>query len=107
MERIYAIILIFIISTVSIVYVYNKPFTIHHSFFERPMEESQVIDKTWVNFLDSCSGEKIIEKPVEYIYLPVSSDVIRHMSVWLTDQDQKPLNLREENLTIKFHLRSC
>ena len=52
-------------------------------------------------------GEKIIEKPVEYIYLPVSSDVIRHMSVWLTDQDQKPLNLREENLTIKFHLRSC
>ena len=52
-------------------------------------------------------GEKIIEKPVEYIYLPVSSDVIRHMSVWLTDQDQKPLNLREESLTIKFHLRSC
>ena len=52
-------------------------------------------------------GEKIIEKPVEYISLPVSSDVIRHMSVWLTDQDQKPLNLREENLTIKFHLRSC
>ena len=52
-------------------------------------------------------GEKIIEKPVEYIYLPVASDVIRHMSVWLTDQNQEPLNLREENLTIKFHLRSC
>ena len=52
-------------------------------------------------------GEKIIERPVEYIYLPVSSDVIRRMSVWLTDQDRRPLNLREENLTIRFHLRSC
>ena len=53
------------------------------------------------------AGEKIIERPVEYKYLPVSSDVIRRMSVWLTDQDQRPLNLREENLTIRFHLRSC
>ena len=52
-------------------------------------------------------GEKIVERPVEYIYLPVSSDVIHHMTVWLTDQDQELLNLREENLTIKFHLRSC
>ena len=40
MEKLYAIILIVIISTVSIVYVYNKPYTIHHSFFERPMEDS-------------------------------------------------------------------
>ena len=52
-------------------------------------------------------GEKIVEKPVEYIYLPIASDVIRHISVWLTDQDQNTLNLREETLTIKFHLRSC
>ena len=52
-------------------------------------------------------GDKINEKPVEYIYLPVASDVIRRMTVWLTDQNQEPVNLREENLTIKFHLRSC
>lgn len=52
-------------------------------------------------------GDKIVEKPVQYIYLPISSDVIRHISVWLTDQDQNLLNLREETLTIKFHLRSC
>jgi len=61
MEKVYAIILMLIIATASIVYVYNKPYTMHHSFFERPMEEAQVIDKTWVNFLESCSGEKIIE----------------------------------------------
>ena len=52
-------------------------------------------------------GEKIIEKPVEYIYLPVSSDIIRRMTVWLTDQNQNLLDLREEELTIRFHLRSC
>ena len=52
-------------------------------------------------------GDKIVEKPTEYIYLPISSDVIRRMSVWLTDQDLNPINLRDESLTIEFHLRSC
>ena len=52
-------------------------------------------------------GDKIVQTPDQYIYLPVSSDIIRHMSVWLTDQDQNLLNLREEVVTIRFHLRSC
>ena len=52
-------------------------------------------------------GTKIVEKPVGYIYLPVSSDVIRHITVWLTDQNQNVIDLGEETLTIKFHLRSC
>ena len=52
-------------------------------------------------------GDKIVEKPSEYIYLPIPSDVIRHMTVWLTDQDQNLLDLRGETLTVKFHLRSC
>ena len=52
-------------------------------------------------------GEKIIETPVEYIYLPVSSDVIRRISVWLTDQNGDLLNLTNEAVTFRFHLRSC
>ena len=52
-------------------------------------------------------GLKIIERPVEYIYLPVSTDIIRRMTVWLTDQDQNLLDLREEPLTVRFHLRTC
>lgn len=58
-------------------------------------------------FPNADAGDKIIEKPVEYIYLPISSDLIRHISVWLTDQDQNLIDLREETLTVKFHLRSC
>ena len=49
------------------------------------------------SFFPSVDPGEIIERPVEYIYLPVSSEVIRHMSVWLTDQDKKLLNLREED----------
>ena len=52
-------------------------------------------------------GDKIIETPVEYIYLPVASDIIRRISVWLTDQEGNLLNLTEEFVTIRFHLRSC
>ena len=52
-------------------------------------------------------GDKIVEKPVQHVYLPISSDVIRHMTVWLTDQDQNIIDLRDEILTIKFHLKSC
>jgi hypothetical protein len=68
MERFYAILLMVIIVVVSMVYVYNKPYTIHHSFFERPMEESQVIDKTWPDFLETCSGENIIENQVHALH---------------------------------------
>ena len=58
-------------------------------------------------FPNADPGDKIIEKPVQYIYLPVESDVIRHITVWLTDQDQNLIDLREETLTVKFHLKSC
>ena len=57
-------------------------------------------------FPDALVGEKIIERPNQLIYLPVSLDVIRQMTAWLTDQNQQPLDLRGEKLTIKFHIYS-
>ena len=39
------------------------------------------------------------------IHLPVTVDVISTLSVWLTDQEGKVLDLRGEELTIRFHLR--
>ena len=69
MERIYAILLTLIIVGVSIGYAYNKPYTLHHSFFERPNEESVTIDKTWNQFLETCSGERIIENQVHALHL--------------------------------------
>ena len=60
------------------------------------------------SFFPSClPGEKIIEKPNAFIYLPISLDVILHMSSWITDQNNSALDLRGEKLTLKFHVRAC
>ena len=52
-------------------------------------------------------GEKIVTRPKNLIYLPITLGVISHMTCWLTDQDNKPLNLRGEEITITFHIKSC
>ena len=57
------------------------------------------------NFFPNASpGQNILEAPHNLIYLPVTVDVISTLSVWLTDQHGKLLDLREEELTIRFHL---
>ena len=52
-------------------------------------------------------GEKIVSRPKNLIYLPITLGVISHMTCWLTDQDNKQLNLRGEEITITFHIKSC
>ena len=48
--------------------------------------------------------QNILEAPHNLIYLPVTIDVISTLSVWLTDQHGKLLDLRGKELTIRFHL---
>ena len=50
-------------------------------------------------------GYKIIEHPQHLIYLPILLDKIHSLEVSLTDQEGKVLNLRGEDITIRFHLR--
>ena len=56
-------------------------------------------------FTNAVPGQKILEAPHDLIYLPVTVDVISNLSVWLTDQHGRLLDLRGEELTIRFHLR--
>lgn len=56
-------------------------------------------------FPDIPPGGKIIVQPRVLIYLPISLSVISHLTSWLTDQHNQALNLRGEELTIKYHLR--
>ena len=58
-------------------------------------------------FPNASPGQKIVEKPHNLIYAPVATDVIYRMTTWLTDQDNNPIDLRGEKLTIRFHLREC
>ena len=47
-------------------------------------------------------GNKIIENPHNLLYVPIASDTIHSITVWLTDQKGNELNLREENLSMRL-----
>ena len=52
-------------------------------------------------------GYKIIETPVNLVYLPIIFDTINSLNVSITGQDDNLLNLRNEILTIRFHIREA
>ena len=56
-------------------------------------------------FSDVSPGYKIIENAHNLLYLPITSDTIHSITIWLTDQNGNKLNLRGENLSMRFHLR--
>ena len=60
--------------------------------------------KIYSFYPDVSPGNKIIENPHNLFYLPITSDTIHCSTIWLTDQNGNELNLRGENLSIRFHL---
>ena len=50
-------------------------------------------------------GFKIVESPLNLVYLPVNKNEIPSTEVTMTDQDGKLLNLRGEKLTIRLHIK--
>ena len=58
-------------------------------------------------FRKSAPDIKIIESPVNLVYLPITLDTIDRLTVSITDQDDHLLNLRNEKLTIRFHIREA
>jgi len=58
-------------------------------------------------FPNVSPGEKVVEVPKNLIYAPVTVDTIQRITTWLTDQDNQPLNLEDETVTIRFSLREC
>jgi len=56
-------------------------------------------------FPNVSPGFKIVENPRNLVYLPVILDKISKMETVVTDQNGKQLNIRGENLTIRYHLR--
>ena len=60
------------------------------------------------NFFPNVSpGYKIVNRPKNLIYLPLSLSVISQMRVWLTDQNDNLIDLRGEELTITLHIKAC
>ena len=58
------------------------------------------------SFFPNCfPGEKILEKPINLVYLPVFVDKIYSINIRLTDQNDKPINFRGETITLRLHLK--
>jgi len=53
-------------------------------------------------FPNVSPGYKIVENPRNLVYLLVILDTISKMETVVTDQNGKHLNLRGENLTIRY-----
>ena len=56
-------------------------------------------------FPDVSPVYKIIEYPHNLLYLSITSDTIHSITICLKDQNGNELNLRGENLSMRFHLR--
>jgi hypothetical protein len=56
-------------------------------------------------FPNVAPGFKIVRNVENPVYLPVNKTQINNITVWLTDQNNNPLNFRGETITIRFHLR--
>ena len=58
-------------------------------------------------FPDVAPGDKIVVTPLHLIYIPLTLNIISHMTCWLTDQNGKELDLCGEEVTITFHVKVC
>lgn len=50
-------------------------------------------------------GYKMDEIPSNLIYLPVNAKEISSLKVWIVDQNQRLINFRGEEITLRLHLR--
>ena len=78
---------------------------------------SDVIESSYTNggteniiysfFPNVGPGYKIVQEPLNLIYLPVTLSTISHMETKLVDQTGKLINLRGEELSIRFHIKEA
>src|SRR6218665_39626 len=64
-------------------------------------------NEIYSSFPNVGPGYKIIEVPVNLVYLPITLSTISQMETKLTDQNGKLVNLRGEELSIRFHIREA
>src|ERR1043165_1732061 len=51
-------------------------------------------------------GYRIVETPVNLVYLPINRKTLSEFSIWITDQAGRPIDFRGENITCRFHIRN-
>jgi hypothetical protein len=51
-------------------------------------------------------GCRIVESPVNLVYLPLNRKTLSEFSLWITDQAGRHIDFRGENITCRFHIRN-
>jgi hypothetical protein len=54
---------------------------------------------------DVPPGYKVVEKANHLVFLPINRSIISTITVWLSDQDGRILNFRNQMVTMRFYLR--
>ena len=80
---------------------------VHTDIIEGSYHQGRIEPIIYSFFPDVSPGEKIIQIQENLVFAHVTTDTIYRMTTWLTDQDNKKLDLRGETLTVRFVLQEC
>ena len=50
-------------------------------------------------------GYKVVQDPINVVYLPINGDQIQNIRIWLTDQDGHALDFRGETITCRLSFK--
>lgn len=51
-------------------------------------------------------GYRIVESPVNLVYLPLNRKILSEFSIWITDHAGRFIDFRGETITCRFHIRN-
>ena len=51
-------------------------------------------------------GYRIVESPVNLVYLPINRKTLSEFSIWITDHAGRYIDFRGETITCRFHIRN-
>ena len=80
---------------------------VHTDIIEGSYNQGRMEPILYTFFPDVSPGEKIMQIQSPPMYHHVTTNNIYRMKTWLTDQDNKEIDLRGETLTVRLHLREC
>ena len=78
---------------------------VHNDIVSNSYINGEKLPVVYTFFPSSLPGEKIVEKPLNLIYLPITIKTLSVIHTYLTDQDNNPLDLQGEKLSVQYDIK--